>query len=139
MLVAMTYSTELFIVVCCGLTAGYVFFIMKFGEPANTDPCCFVENDKLLDSVAEVTFESSLLQHGSDVVNSVIEIEGMTCSACVKVIEKTLNSLQGVLKASVNLSRARGYVSFESDHISIQKIVSSIEAVGYGARVIDGV
>jgi hypothetical protein len=43
MLVAMTYSSELFAMICLGLTAGFVAFHLLSGEPEKAkwgDPCC---------------------------------------------------------------------------------------------------
>eukprot|EP01038_Epipyxis_sp_PR26KG_P011858 gene11858-15868_t len=45
MLVAMTYSSELFAMVCLGLSIGYALFNLELPVPKSTDPCCSEEND----------------------------------------------------------------------------------------------
>jgi len=46
MLIAMTYSTELFIMVLLGLSTGYALFLVNSYTPINTDPCCGDESEK---------------------------------------------------------------------------------------------
>ena len=45
MLIAMTYSAEIFTMVVLGLTTGYAIFNLELPIPKNTDPCCAEEND----------------------------------------------------------------------------------------------
>ncbi len=45
MLVAMTYSVELFMMICIGLTIGYGLFNVSGPPPANVDPCCTIDDD----------------------------------------------------------------------------------------------
>ena len=40
MLVAMTYSSELFFMVVLGLSLGYGVFLVEKHAPVSTDPCC---------------------------------------------------------------------------------------------------
>jgi hypothetical protein len=59
MLIAMTYSVELFCMVCSGLVVGYIIFNLSAPPVENTDPCCAhidsvddstILYDKLLDN-----------------------------------------------------------------------------------------
>ncbi|WP_166240122.1 heavy metal translocating P-type ATPase [Paenibacillus turpanensis] len=62
-------------------------------------------------------------------------IEGMTCSACVNRIEKTLKKLNGVQEANVNLATKKVTVHY---HLPMEssEVVESIERLGYKAREI---
>ncbi len=63
-----------------------------------------------------------------------IAIGGMTCAACVAVVEKALNSLNGVKKAIVNLSTERASVVYFPEKVTAEEIVKAVESVGYSAR-----
>ena len=52
MLLAMTYSTELFLMVLSGLTVGYGIFLVDQPSPISTDPCCSEEDPDSKDSQA---------------------------------------------------------------------------------------
>ncbi|MGO1385953.1 MAG: heavy metal translocating P-type ATPase [Arachnia sp.] len=68
---------------------------------------------------------------GTDAVD--IDVSGMTCAACARRVEKTLNHLDGV-DAWVNYATERARVVGIDDPA---RAVAAIEAAGYGARVHD--
>jgi Cu+-exporting ATPase len=59
-------------------------------------------------------------------------ITGMTCAMCVKTIETTLNKLEGVQQATVNLAQETAKVDYDPSKISNEGVVKAIEKVGYG-------
>jgi Cu+-exporting ATPase len=59
-------------------------------------------------------------------------VTGMTCAMCVKTIETTLNKLEGVHDASVNLAQETAKVDYDPSKISNESIVTAIEKAGYG-------
>ena len=61
-------------------------------------------------------------------------VEGMTCSACVNTIERTLNQLPGVT-ASVNFASETIHVLAPSD-ISSEAIIKSVYKAGYDAALL---
>lgn len=71
---------------------------------------------------------------------SIIEVElavqGMTCGACAARIEKKLNEIDGV-EAAVNYATETAMVAFNGASLTQDQIISAVESVGYGARVID--
>ena len=67
-----------------------------------------------------------------------LNIEGMTCAACVGHVESALRSVPGVTEASVNLAAERANVSVASGLVTIDKLVRSVEGAGYGARIFEG-
>lgn len=62
-----------------------------------------------------------------------LSIEGMTCASCVGRIERALRAVPGVTEAVVNLATERATVRGSADAATL---ISTIEAVGYGAAVI---
>ncbi|WP_088105576.1 heavy metal translocating P-type ATPase [Halalkalibacter urbisdiaboli] len=64
-----------------------------------------------------------------------IAITGMTCAACATRIEKGLNKLSGVTKATVNLALESGTVEFNPAELNPREIVERIEKLGYGGTI----
>ena len=65
-------------------------------------------------------------------------ISGMTCSACSAHVEKAVNKLTGIERASVNLLTETMEVSYEEGALSTEEIVAAVEKAGYGAALIIG-
>lgn len=63
-----------------------------------------------------------------------LAIEGMTCAACSARIERVLNKLKGVKKATVNLSLNNGVVEYVEGEISKSEIITAIEKAGFKAH-----
>ncbi len=61
-----------------------------------------------------------------------IKITGMTCASCAQNIEKALNKLDGVVKASVNFSFEKAAVEYDSSKISPAELENTITSLGYG-------
>lgn len=57
------------------------------------------------------------------------KITGMTCNGCRSHVEKTLNSVDGVIEASVDLEKAEAEISME-DHIKIEKFEEALQKDG---------
>lgn len=62
-----------------------------------------------------------------------LEIQGMTCAACVNRIEKKLKDLSGVLDVSVNLATEKGFVRYVIGSVAIEDMVAEVEGIGYKA------
>jgi Cu+-exporting ATPase len=60
-----------------------------------------------------------------------LPIGGMTCAACARTVEKQLSGTEGVEKANVNIATNTATVRFDSAHTSIEKLIASVEDVGY--------
>jgi Cu+-exporting ATPase len=63
-----------------------------------------------------------------------LEIEGMTCAACAARIERKLNKLDGV-QATVNYATERASVGFDPARVTVDDLVRTVEAIGYGAAL----
>lgn len=63
----------------------------------------------------------------------VLQIEGMTCAACAKRIEKVTSKLDGVLESSVNYATEKLSIGFEPSKVRVSDIKQAIEKAGYKA------
>jgi len=68
-------------------------------------------------------------------VDKNLKIEGMTCSACAKAVERTTKKLPGVNEASVNYATEKLHIDFDETMVSIPQIQGAIEKAGYKALI----
>ncbi len=64
----------------------------------------------------------------------VLEVEGMTCSACAGEIERELNREPGVRGAAVSFEARRATVTLEKK-IPVEQLTAAVARAGYRARV----
>ncbi len=61
----------------------------------------------------------------------ILEVEGMTCSACSTGLEKYLNKQNGIINASVNLVMANVSVDYDEKILNQEKIEKYIKQAGF--------
>ncbi len=66
-----------------------------------------------------------------------LEIEGMTCAACVSRVERKLNKLESV-DAAVNLATESARVRFDPESVALKDLLAAVEAAGYHAAPASG-
>ncbi len=64
-----------------------------------------------------------------------LNIQGMTCAACVAHVEKAIKKVDGVDMASVNLATEKATVSLNPEQAEIENIIRSVSDAGYSASV----
>ncbi len=64
-----------------------------------------------------------------------LKIEGMTCAACAKSVERVSKKLPGVTEANVNYATEKLSVSFDDTKVSLPDIQAAIEKAGYKAVI----
>ncbi len=65
-----------------------------------------------------------------------LAIEGMSCASCVSKVEKALNAVPGVTRASVNLATERAHVEL-AGQVPLGDLVKAVETAGYEARSLE--
>jgi Cu+-exporting ATPase len=60
-----------------------------------------------------------------------LPVEGMTCAACARAVERQLNSTPGVSSAHVNFATHTATVSFDPAVVERPALVHAIEEIGY--------
>lgn len=96
----------------------------------------FLQQLKAYDSAA---VQKKFVNETSDenILEVSLILEGITCAACVWLNEKHLNSLDGVLSASINYSNNRARVRWDNSKIHLSDILESISRIGYLAHPYD--
>jgi len=71
---------------------------------------------------------------GYDVVTARVElpITGMTCANCALTVERALNRVPGVVRATVNFATERATVEYIPGVASVAAMVRAVEEAGYG-------
>ena len=62
-----------------------------------------------------------------------LKIEGMTCAACVRAVERSVKKLDGVADANVNLATEKLSISFEPSKVKTSDIKKAVSKAGYKA------
>ena len=81
------------------------------------------------ESMAELERPPEIEKIDSALEPLTFSLEGMTCSACVSTIERTLNSIPGV-SASVNFATEQASIKAVSN-VSMETLAAAVEKAGY--------
>lgn len=60
-----------------------------------------------------------------------LQVKGMTCKSCEKIIKKDISSMEGVIEIELSYETGKGFVKFDSSKISLETINKKIEDLGY--------
>lgn len=64
-------------------------------------------------------------------------IEGITCAACVWLLENHLSSLPGVVSAQINFSTHRAHLMWDNEQQQLSVLLNAIHQIGYKAYPYD--
>ncbi|MRG27988.1 heavy metal translocating P-type ATPase [Laceyella tengchongensis] len=89
--------------------------------------------------VSLLALEEKIASLGFETVKETAELElsGMTCAACANRIEKGLNKVPGVTKATVNFALETARIEYQPDEANVQDFINKVEQLGYRAKVKD--
>jgi Cu+-exporting ATPase len=89
------------------------------------------------DKVNIPLIEKKIQDIGYDTVKEAVdfEISGMTCAACAARIEKGLNKMPGISKATVNLALETAHVEYLPAEVTTSDMVKKVQHIGYKAAI----
>ncbi len=61
-----------------------------------------------------------------------LPVTGMTCSSCVRTVERTLKQTEGVSEAVVNFATERASINYDPAQIDLSTLIQRIDGAGYG-------
>jgi P-type Cu+ transporter len=70
--------------------------------------------------------------YGADVRETTLSVTGMTCASCVGRVERALETVPGVLDASVNLANEKATVTYLAGEVEPRELEKAVEGAGYG-------
>ncbi|BDG32009.1 heavy metal translocating P-type ATPase [Parageobacillus thermoglucosidasius] len=94
-----------------------------------------IEYDPAKQSVRDIQEKIEKLGYGVATEKVMLDIEGMTCAACAARIEKGLQRMEGVERATVNLATNSAVVEYKEGIISVEAILEKIKKLGYKGQV----
>jgi len=68
-------------------------------------------------------------------VQTTLTVDGMFCGGCASVLERSVCKLEGVHSANVSFISDAACVRFNESQVSLDKIVATIDSLGYQASV----
>ena len=68
--------------------------------------------------------------------NLEIDIKGMHCNSCSRIITDSLSELGGVEDINISHEQGKGKVIFDNSKIDADSILSAIKKEGYDARIL---
>jgi copper chaperone len=65
---------------------------------------------------------------------TILDVDGMSCSSCVRHVEGALRKLEGVFEIEVKLAEGKVRVQHDPSKAPVQQIIAAIEDAGYESR-----
>ena len=94
---------------------------------------------KLCEAIEDLGFEASTLtEHLPSTKTLTVGIEGMTCGSCVKLIEDTVGTVDGIVKISVSLEKKQATIEYNCSVLSSDHVKNAIEDTGFEVTYIQG-
>lgn len=62
-------------------------------------------------------------------------IQGMTCAACARAVERATRKIPGVTESNVNLATEKMNISFDDDKVTVENIQTAVDKAGYKAII----
>jgi P-type Cu2+ transporter len=79
--------------------------------------------------------QSSFVQPiGENAREATLIVEGITCPACVWLIERHLGSLPGIVAAEINYASQRAHLRWDERRIHLSDILRAVAGIGYNAH-----
>lgn len=63
-----------------------------------------------------------------------LNIDGMSCNGCATTVQETLNKMDGVSDAKVDLENESASVTYNTDAVSVSDFKQAVEDAGYDFR-----
>lgn len=105
-----------------------------------------VANVNLAMESASVLYETNLVSK-DDILNKIenlgygvhfekteLDVFGMTCAACSTRIEKSLNKMNGITNATVNLATESAAIKYNDKEVTKEQMIDQIQKLGYEAK-----
>jgi copper chaperone CopZ len=74
-----------------------------------------------------------IVSNKDDLIQTTVEIEGMTCDACQEHVDHAINELEGIVSVKTSYSLENTVVEFDKTKTDIEEIRNAINSTGYKA------
>jgi len=87
-----------------------------------------------LDVFDDPQIQAQFVYHEGAIAHADLLVQGVTCTACVWLIEKILNSVEGVQRASIHSATHRLQLKFDPSIVKLSQVLSHLLRFGYQAK-----
>ncbi|MDF2678092.1 MAG: copper/silver-translocating P-type ATPase, partial [Bacillota bacterium] len=91
------------------------------------------DESKVSASDIQAAIEKAGYKAVTEAISKTLKIQGMTCAACAKNVEKATKKLGGVIESNVNFATENLTISYEPSKVKVSEIKQAIEKAGYKA------
>ena len=91
--------------------------------------------DQIANSIADLGFPTTVIDDATNSGEVELEINGMTCSSCVHLIESTMMKRAGIISATVALATKRGKVKFDPSILGPRDVIEIVVGIGFEAKI----
>jgi copper chaperone len=75
------------------------------------------------------------MNHGdTNMTTATLKVTGMTCQHCVRTVQETLESQDGVVRADVDLQGGRATVEYDAALVTPRELAAAVLEEGYTAE-----
>lgn len=114
---------------------GLANWYLQRASPTGSPPAAFTDESVLSDLLGAASLESELAAETREgLMEAGLLVDGMTCAACVWVVERHLERLAGVVSVRVNLLSRRAQLVWDPDRCDLKAIAKRLAEVGFAAR-----
>jgi len=98
-----------------------------------------VTPQKLCNAIEDLGFDASMSARPSPLTRTVcVGVEGMTCKSCVKLIESTVGSMEGIVNISVSLAKKEAIVEYDQTVLNDDVVRNTIDDMGFEVTYVNG-
>lgn len=65
---------------------------------------------------------------------TILSVEGMTCSSCIRHVEHALSELEGIEKVEVKLKDGKVRIEHDPSRSTIDEMIAALGEAGYESR-----
>ena len=114
---------------------GLANWYVQRASPTGAPPAVFTDESVLLDLLGDSALESEFAAENRDgLMEAGLLVDGMTCAACVWVVERHLERLAGVVSVRVNLVSRRAQLVWDPEVCDLRAIAKRLAEIGFAAR-----
>ena len=93
----------------------------------------------LCNAIEDLGFDASVSARPSPLTRTVcVGVEGMTCNSCVKLIESTVGSMEGIVNISVSLEKKEAIVEYDQTVLNDDVVRNTIDDMGFEVTYVNG-
>lgn len=118
--------------IAIAITEGGLGQFYQYRQTANAKADATDIDDLEVYDLAQVQSDFVRVEDGRSIAS--LLIEGISCAACVWLIEKHLTQLKGVKKVSVNAASHHANIEFDPALVPVSQIFKSLKTIGFSAK-----